>query len=259
VNLGGDDLAAPHVDHQVRPEVHAADERRQPRDVPAPHAIRRDSDEFRRRVGIARRAPRLAMAELPGLAPQPVERGLGSDVLAAHRQDRHDLLGRKIAEFRLVHELQDALLLGRRELVPRRAVRSGATVGANRLLAPALERAHAEPEGLARPGLARACRHGLVDQAQNHVPLLVSVPSPASPHRARIFLSARSAVTSARAASFRRNLRSSSRTRRCSAPWPSWSAAAWGLRARPSPLASIPRAATRAAPRAAGTRRAPRA
>jgi hypothetical protein len=103
------------------------------------------------------------------------------------RRRRNDLLGRQVAEQRGIHGGEHLVALARGQPVRRGGLRATAAVIADVRGTPALERARADADELAGLVLARAGRDGLVDEVDDHLSLVSSVPSSPSPQRAWTF------------------------------------------------------------------------
>ena len=111
LDVPGDDLAAPDVDHQIEVEPHAPHTGGQVGDVPAPELVGAISTPPGHRARLLRRpGPSAALHLLVGVE-HAVEAALGGQVLAPVGQGGHDLRRRQRGVLRLVADRQDLLPL----------------------------------------------------------------------------------------------------------------------------------------------------
>src|SRR5262245_9333152 len=205
------DLAAPHVDHEVEVEEDPRDRRAKVGDVPRPDLVGTGRHMLTRWSALRWTRCR-TMRELTLGAQDAVHARFGAKVDALVRKHRHDLLRRAIRVLGLVHSLEDGPSFGIRQLVGRCLSWPGPPVVADWLSLPALHRPWIDSKYGAGSALTRTLGHCRAHETKDHLPLLVEVSSSSSPKSASsFFLSARSAVTSASALSLRCNSRSSSR------------------------------------------------
>src|SRR5690606_5751703 len=159
------------------------------------------------------------MALLAFVFEHAIEGRLGGDVLPLVGETGHDLARGQVAHLLAVGDIEEFGALSGAELVGGRGLGSAAAVSApfRALVAPPLQRPRWQPEDLTGFALTRSGADGLVDEGEDHRPLLPVVSSSSSPQSARAFFaSTRSAAVSASALSLRSNSRSSSRSRFCS-------------------------------------------
>ena len=138
-----------------------------------------------------------------------IERRLRRQVDGAVGEERHDLLGRAVAELRARRDRDDLAALRRRELVCRHAIGTVTTVDG--AMHPTLQGPSGEADRGARRGVPSPRRDGLFDVHLDHSSFFGSVSSSSSPKTARTFFWRMiSAAASASALSLRRSSRSRS-------------------------------------------------
>jgi hypothetical protein len=123
------------------------------------------------------------------LAEDAVDGRLRGDVDAALGQNRDDLIRRQVTEFGVVDDLEDVSFFVHGQLVRGRGLATSATVLADALPFPALDRARIDLENFTGLGLASSGGDGLVDEAQDQVALVVRVLPSSSPQSSWTFLS----------------------------------------------------------------------
>ena len=222
-DFGSNDLAAVEVQDDVELVEAPCHGGWQPGDVPAPDLVGGAGYVGGLGSGGFGCPGASAMVLLAGLAQDPVEGGFGGDVGAFFGEFDHDLcrgvggvvreiaLAQDLGAFRLTEGVFRPWVLG-----PWPAVWAVAVIG----LAPALEGAPAQAEGLGALALARSGAHGFVNQAKYSLAIQGAGQASSSPQIASAFFRSTSrAAVSARALSLRRSSASSLRVRARSSRW----------------------------------------